>query len=220
MPPSSNWQSIDPIAVSKNLDQHTMIPTFEIQSRTIEFSSLSGEVLASDKRSETHLSSQGGGGYIGPYGGTVTAPQITSQIITKHEFWIKSSDGREHAVSMSSVEITLRPGQFISLLLAGENGKSRWYIALLNHNTKENTTILTAEELLAYMKIKIQMTGLSFCVLVLGSLLSIILGLPWVGFPLAISFVIFRIVKGSRLLSAQTAALQAHIRQACLQLGI
>lgn len=196
-----------------------MIPTFEIQSRIIEFSSLSGEVLASDKRSETHLSSRGGGGHVGPYGGTITAPQITSQVITKHEFWIKSSDGREHAVSMSSVEIPLRPGQFISLLLAGEDGESRWYIALLNHNTKVNTTILTAEELLAYLKIKIRMTGLSFCVLTLGSLVSIGLGFPWIGIPLAISFVVFRMVKGYRLLSAQSSALQEHIGRACLQLG-
>ncbi|MFP3924494.1 hypothetical protein [Pseudomonas sp. W5-36] len=36
--------------------------------KTVEFTSLVGEVIGSEKRSETYLSSSGGGGYVGREG--------------------------------------------------------------------------------------------------------------------------------------------------------
>ena len=41
---------------------------FSINGREIEFWERTGEVLASDKHSETHVWSSGGGGAVGPHG--------------------------------------------------------------------------------------------------------------------------------------------------------
>lgn len=63
---------------------------FKHRNKEIEFWSVTGEIMAQNKYSETHVSSSGGGGYIGAHGGHIRAPSVHSTTVTNHEFWIKT----------------------------------------------------------------------------------------------------------------------------------
>lgn len=109
--------------------------TIICNNKTISFSRLSGQVIDSSKHSETHVSSSGGGGYIGPNGGIITAPRVHSHTVTKHEFWLRSADGREHAIQLSNVDVPLRAGQDVSLIFATNEKSKLWkYTTLINHS--------------------------------------------------------------------------------------
>lgn len=129
---------------------------FKHRGKTIEFKTLTGVVLDSDKRSETRISASGGGGHIGPNGGTISDISISSSTSTLHEFWIKTDDGSERDVQLKGVDIPLRAGQKITLISAGKKGdKTAWYATLINHNANKRWSVHTPDELNKFMKLEV-----------------------------------------------------------------
>lgn len=130
----------------------------------VEFRTVTGEVLGSDKYSETQISSSGGGGYVSTHGGHVSAPRIHSSSVTNHEFWIKTEDGLEKDVQLRGVDIPLRPGQKITLISAGRKGAEKaWYSVLVNHSAGRYWFINNADSLNKKLKLEL-MTGKSLLV--------------------------------------------------------
>jgi hypothetical protein len=108
---------------------------FSHRGKNVKFWSVTGEVIGTNKYSETHVSSSGGGGYVGQYGGHVSAPTIHSSTITNHEFWIKTEDGYEKDIKLRGVDIPLRAGQKITLISAGMKGEDTgWHCIFINHS--------------------------------------------------------------------------------------
>ncbi len=151
---------------------------FSHRGKHVEFWTITGEVLGSEKYSETHVTSSGGGGhvsgYVGPNGGTVgghvDAPVISSQSVTNHDFWIRTVEGLEKDIQLKGVDIPLRVGQKITLVSAGLKGKNkRWYTMLVNHNAGKRWLINSPEELNQKLSLEI-MTGKS---LVIGIVLGV-----------------------------------------------
>lgn len=129
---------------------------FTHRGKTIEFKSVTGVVMDTDKRSETRISASGGGGYIGPNGGTISDISISASSRTKHEFWIKTEDGSERDIQLDGVDIPLRAGQKITLISAGKKGaKLAWYATLVNHNANKRWPIYTPDELNKLMKLEV-----------------------------------------------------------------
>jgi hypothetical protein len=59
--------------------------SFNYKNKELTFSCITGVVQGGqEKRSETHVSSSGGGGYVGKHGGHVGAPEVRSTVTTKH----------------------------------------------------------------------------------------------------------------------------------------
>jgi len=115
------------------------------KSNAVRFYRTSGTVLDSKRSSETHVSSSGGGGYVGRYGGTVSAPTVHSNVVTTDDFWIETENGNEEKISMTNKDISLRNGQKISLFHAiADHKKEGPYILLLNHSDGNNKTIKTS----------------------------------------------------------------------------
>ncbi|MBO0399812.1 hypothetical protein ACK36F_07690 [Aeromonas veronii] len=136
--------------------------------KEVEFWQVTGEVLGSNKYSETHVSvsSSGGGGYVGPNGGHVSAPSVhsTSSTITNHEFWIKTEDGLEKDIKLRGVDVPLRPGQKITLISAKRKGADNgWYSILVNHSAGKHWFINSAEELNKKLKLEL-LTGKSLLI--------------------------------------------------------
>ncbi|MCB9898740.1 MAG: hypothetical protein H6825_12115 [Planctomycetes bacterium] len=93
-----------------------------------------GTVIDSTKRTEMHVWSEGGGGTVGPTGGSVSPPQIYSQNTTIQEIWLSVEvTGDEKALSYRGVDIPLRKGNRVSIGMLA-NGES---VVLVNHATKE-----------------------------------------------------------------------------------
>lgn len=121
---------------------------FRYKNRELEFWSVTGEVIGQNKYSETHISSSGGGGYINQHGGHISAPTISSSVVTNQEFWIRRANGVEKSVQLSGRDIPLRQGQVITLISAGLKGKdSGYYSILVNHNAKRHWFINKADQL-------------------------------------------------------------------------
>jgi hypothetical protein len=60
----------------------------------LKFWDVTGDVISSKKRSETHISSSASTTYIQNGSGFVNTPAINSSVSTNHEFWLKSDDKR------------------------------------------------------------------------------------------------------------------------------
>jgi len=126
--------------------------------KEVEFWQKTGEVIGTNKFSETHVTSTGGGGtvggYVGPYGGhvggTISAPAVSSHAITKHEFWIRTDEGKELPIKLSGVDIPLLAGQRITMIGASDKAIKKdwmWYTHLINHNAGTQSIINSVSEL-------------------------------------------------------------------------
>lgn len=94
-------------------------------------------VLTSQKQTQTHLYSKGGGGRVGPTGGHIKAPQIKSYHTTKHELFVRLDDGRELPLSFTFDNISVRPGNTITLVVVYRTDTNVGYYArLFNQDTQ------------------------------------------------------------------------------------
>ncbi len=96
----------------------------ELGSGVLLLSVKCGEVVGQQKWSETEIHSSGGGGHIGPQGGSISAPTISSTSKTKQELWIREDDGRESSIELVDSEFNAREGQKV-WIATGANQKSR-----------------------------------------------------------------------------------------------
>ena len=128
---------------------------FVHKGKQIAFAGMTGEVVGSQKFSETKISSSGGGGYVGPEGGRISAPTIRSTSVTNHEIWIRAEDGVEHNVSLRGLDIPLREGQKVTLVATARKGAGvMMYCMLVNHSAGRHWYINTAEEMNQAMRIE------------------------------------------------------------------
>ncbi|MGI4733662.1 MAG: hypothetical protein ACRYG7_00620 [Janthinobacterium lividum] len=98
---------------------------------------LSAVVLTSQKQTQTHLYSEGGGGRVGPTGGHIKAPQIKSYHTTKHELFVRLADGRELPIGFSFDNISVRPGNAITLVVVYRTDtQAGYYARLFNQDTQ------------------------------------------------------------------------------------
>ena len=150
--------------IKKNQRAGASKNSFIHRGKNVEFWQVTGEVLGSNKYSETHVSSSGGGGYVGQHGGHVSAPTIHSSTVTNHEFWIKTEDGLEKPIKLRGIDVPLRPGQKITLISAGrKEAGSGWYSILVNHSAGKHWFINSAEELNKMLKLEL-LTGKSLLI--------------------------------------------------------
>ncbi|MFU2328929.1 hypothetical protein [Pseudomonas sp. NFX98] len=105
--------------------------TFTHGDKTIAFTVLSGEVVGSEKLSETRVTTTGGP--VSGNSGEEKPLRVSSVSIINHEFWIKTADGIEHDVKLRGVDIPLRTGQQISLISALKKDGNPLHVLLHNH---------------------------------------------------------------------------------------
>lgn len=98
--------------------------------------SISGEAAGSAIWTSTHVSSSGGGGYVGQYGGHVSAPRISSRTTTHKRFFIRLADGSETEIELSDSDFGVRDGhQVTAVYCQHRNDDSGWLVRLVNHQT-------------------------------------------------------------------------------------
>lgn len=195
-------------------DKEILMESFKHRGKEVEFWRTTGEVLSQNKYSETHVSQSGGGvGYVGKYGGYVSAPKIHSTTVTNHEFWIKQEDGSEKSFKLSGHDIPIREGQRISIITAGLKGSdSNYHSILVNHDTHEHWLLNNAKELNKHLKID-DISGKSL--LIAGGLwwLVALVSTKEIGAIVAVGFIIYRTVtKGTRI-DKMLKALSQHLEE-------
>lgn len=119
--------------------------SFRHKGKTLNFRKLTGVVIGIRDRSESRLHSSGGGGYVGPHGGYVSAPTIRMETTARLEIWIRTDKGNEECAELPTTDIPLKEGQRITLVFyVGPENKNHVSI-LVNHNARRHWFVLNAE---------------------------------------------------------------------------
>lgn len=100
------------------------------------FNSVNAEVITDPaKWSETHVSSSGGGGYVHPqHGGHVSAPQVSSTVLERSSYFVKTDNGRE--IELRD-HVAARKGHVINLVYGSDNGGESHLLATVNPTTSK-----------------------------------------------------------------------------------
>jgi len=123
----------------------------KIGNQEFEFFSYTGEVLSQDKFSETHVSGGGGGGAHGHSRDV----HVSSRVVTKHEFWLKTDDGKEVSVQLTGHDIPLREGQRVTVVYMQNVQFDTGYAALLiNHTSDEYWKLIRVTDM-AWLRVPI-----------------------------------------------------------------
>ncbi len=121
---------------------------FEYRGKKLVVWSESGVVLSASKHSVTNVGSYGGGGWVGPQGGTVAAPTIVSTTTTKQEIWIRLDDGQEKAIKLSGLDVSVREGQRVTFIAAKpERAEIGFWVTLVNHAANEQRQLTNLKEI-------------------------------------------------------------------------
>jgi phosphotransferase system IIA component len=116
----------------------------------------SGTVVGSQKHTQTHVYSEGGGGLIGPIGGSIKAPQVKSYNTTRHDIFLRLQNGQEMNVFFPLDTISVREGHRITLLAVFRHGvELGCYARLFNHNTRLINNVLTNDAWLRLVNSKV-----------------------------------------------------------------
>lgn len=114
----------------------------------LKFWDVTGDVISTQKRSETHISSSASTAYIQNGSGYINTPAINSSVSTNHEFWLKSDDGQEIPVRISGADIPLREEQKVTVIYAAKPNEEMGYPAIVvNHSANKHWLPYAADEL-------------------------------------------------------------------------
>lgn len=135
--------------MSQNGPTPAPIATFSMYGHTVEFyRGPRGVVLDSQKRTESHVYSTGGGGTLYNGRGYVAAPQVNTVNTLHQHIWIQGANGTEHCVKLHNVDVPLRPGQIVTTLTVSKPTLDHVYNAVLvNHSSQRYSELLSAEEI-------------------------------------------------------------------------
>lgn len=98
-----------------------------------------GTVAGAKKWTETHVSSSGGGGHVGPYGGHVSAPTVSSYVVERGEVWITNRHGKDVQIRLNLPAI---PGHEVAVLWGDVNGKeSAKYLYWANYSSQKHNLL-------------------------------------------------------------------------------
>ncbi|WP_252108099.1 MULTISPECIES: hypothetical protein [unclassified Halomonas] len=104
---------------------------FGYRGKQVEFWQVQGEVLDTDRYSETHVQSQG-----------INNRYLRVSQRKYHDFWVRDDEGREHSIQLEEVNVPLRPKQRITLVCAKRQDKKEGLIcSLVNHSTGQEHEI-------------------------------------------------------------------------------
>lgn len=96
------------------------------------------EVVAKENLKSFNFSQSGGGGYVGPYGGYIPAPQIHAHENNTDRIWLRDSNGEEYNLDLTNVDLPVREGQIIKQYFVSTNdGKNGRRVGIKNETTHQ-----------------------------------------------------------------------------------
>lgn len=115
-----------------------MQQTLTVKRGTAWLRRFEGVVLHGDLRHETEILSSGGGGHVGPSGGYVAAPRITSTTTERQTLFARDESGIESKFEWFDWTLPVRPGSRIAVVWGARTGKASGpYLGATNLDTKE-----------------------------------------------------------------------------------
>jgi hypothetical protein len=151
-------------------DHNFLDEPFTFFDRQFYFFALSGSVLDTAKRNQSHLHAShsahhGSHGVIidgyGSYGSNSSSHlAISSHNTTEHEFWLLLQDGKEMAFGLANSKIPMRTGQHLTLFFCRESTSDTGNLCgLYNHASGQYHEIMTAGMLNSHYGIYVKQPG-------------------------------------------------------------
>lgn len=126
-----------------------------VRGHRVAIEAIACTVLETQRWSETHVRSSGGGGYIQGGSGMISAPRVDSTTVDRNEVWLRRKDtGREFSVEPHFV-LKCRPGHELSLVLVRRRsaGYGQW-LAAANHATGSWQEIAHYDSVLRFLRLR------------------------------------------------------------------
>lgn len=184
-----------------------------IGNRVFRFHCATGTILAEKTWSETHVTSTGGGGYVGRQGGYVAAPTVRSRVVSRREVWVRLDDGRERAFDLSSSALPLRESHRMVICWSTRDGAEAGpFLLLINQSTGEHDVLHSGCANLIASKANQWMTAGTAVVLVIGILpLAFATERPlwWIAAIVALAFLGWR----AKRFKSDLNALHGHLNR-------
>lgn len=122
-----------------------MQQTLTVKRGTVWLNRFEGVILHSDRDRETHVSSSGVGGYVGPNGGYVAAPRIVATTTEHQILFARDGNGVESKFQWADWTLPVRPGSRIAVIWGARTGASEGpYFGAINLDTKEERWAFSA----------------------------------------------------------------------------
>lgn len=113
------------------------LPSGTLFEQEIRFSSVSGEVAAVDRQTDTHFETRGGSVMVFGNMVSVTAPTVTAHTQVSKNVWVRQEDGTELSIVVPD-DVQARAGHKVGLLVSTgmQEGKLTYqWCAIANHST-------------------------------------------------------------------------------------
>ncbi|MDH0341626.1 hypothetical protein [Chromobacterium haemolyticum] len=105
-----------------------------INGRPVAIRHHTWQVIDRQTWSKTRVELSGGSTYIGPYGGYVEPPQLTSRVTEQQEIWLRDEHGKEVPLRLSNGGFPVRVGHRVVISGVEIDGHS-WLVELQNVDT-------------------------------------------------------------------------------------
>ena len=97
-----------------------------------------GKVVSMSRWSDTHVSSSGGGGYVGQSGGYVSPPVVRSSVKQRLEVFVKDENGKEQSFDLSEpVDVSFREGSNLQIIWGSLRGGPGEFLYVENLDTQD-----------------------------------------------------------------------------------
>lgn len=99
------------------------------------------QVIEQQIWSKTELRSSSARTYMGPYGGYVQMPQLTSKVTEQQEIWLRDEQGKETPLRLNNGGIAVRAGHRLTLSGIEVHGQS-WLVDVQNSDTGQRKRMI------------------------------------------------------------------------------
>lgn len=193
---------------------------FVFDATKVRLTHVSGTVISSKKHSETHITSSGGGGYVGPKGGYVAAPRVHSTVHRTHEMWLRTASGVEQQFRFVNLDVPLCESQQVTVLVAGTaDGKQSRLVEVINHAAGTRTGLIRMNDLV--IQLDLHGVGWHTTFKILGLVAAAVASIAYwspVGAVLTVGIFMYLVTKKYLYLGKVERALAEYIGQVARQL--
>lgn len=108
---------------------------FKYKDKIVEFHAVNGIAHGSSKFTTTHVTSSGGGGYIGPTTGFIDPVKIQSHNVIHGNFWIVPDGANEVQIQFDGHNLSVRDGQNVTALFASRSDSEKLILSSIYNNS-------------------------------------------------------------------------------------
>jgi hypothetical protein len=183
---------------------------FMIANLPLQFRSVEGQAFGSQTRSETHVESSGGGGYLNQGSGYVSAPTVTSKVTTKREFWVRPTQGPQVSVQLTDGDMAVADGQRVTLVYGWPKGyetDKTELVMVLNHDS-ERHLIMSSSNLNTALAQSVRLWPIAVIVALIWAAAEY--NSEWFGYGAA-AFFVYRVVRRFLVVKKAAKRIEEHL---------